>query len=103
MKKLARLLAAFATTLVVPCAIAAEPDAVGRRLAATCAACHGAEGVAAGGGLPPLAGQPKAALIAKMKEFKAGSRPATVMHQLARGYTDEQIEALAAFFAAQQR
>ncbi len=95
-------MAAFALALVAPVALAADADPTGRRLAATCAACHGAEGVAAGGGLPPLAGQPQGSLVARMKAFKAGSRPATVMHQLARGYRDEQIEALAAFFSAQK-
>jgi cytochrome c553 len=38
-----------------------------------------------------------------MKEFKAGTRPATIMQQLAKGYTDDQIERAAAYFAAQKR
>jgi cytochrome c553 len=37
-----------------------------------------------------------------MRDFKTGVRPATIMHQLAKGYTDEQIEALAAYFSAQK-
>jgi cytochrome c553 len=37
-----------------------------------------------------------------MKAFKDGTRPATVMHQLAKGYTDQQIEQLAAYFAAKK-
>ena len=39
----------------------------------------------------------------QMKEFKSGARPATLMHQLAKGYSDEQIEAIAAYFAAQKK
>jgi len=35
-------------------------------------------------------------------DFKTGKRPATIMHQLAKGYTDEQIDALAAYFSAQK-
>jgi cytochrome c553 len=35
-----------------------------------------------------------------MQAFKAGTRPATVMHQIAKGYSDEQIKAIAAWFAA---
>jgi cytochrome c553 len=38
-----------------------------------------------------------------MNEFKNGKRPATVMHQLAKGYTDQQIELMAGYFAAQKR
>ena len=36
-----------------------------------------------------------------MREYKAGNRPSTVMQQLAKGFTDEQIDAMAAWFAAQ--
>ena len=38
-----------------------------------------------------------------MQEFKAGKRPATIMHQLAKGYSEEDIARIAAFFAAQKR
>ncbi len=71
----------------------------GARLYATCAACHGTSGTAAGGGLPPLAGQSKDALVASMRAFKAGTRPATIMHQIAKGYSDAQIEEIAAYLA----
>ena len=93
--------ALFACQLATPPAQAqTEPDA-GRRLYASCAACHGTDGrPAAGGSLPPLAGQPREALIASMKAFQDGSRPATIMHQLAKGYTSEQIELIAAYLAA---
>jgi cytochrome subunit of sulfide dehydrogenase len=37
-----------------------------------------------------------------MAAYKAGAVPATIMHQIAKGYTDAQIEAMAAFFAAQK-
>jgi cytochrome c553 len=37
-----------------------------------------------------------------MQEFKSGARQGTVMNQLAKGYTDEQIDALAGWFAAQR-
>ena len=76
------------------------PDA-GRRLYASCAACHGTDGrPAAGGSLPALAGQSRESLVASMKGFQDGSRPATIMHQIARGYTSEQIELIAAYLAA---
>jgi cytochrome c553 len=38
-----------------------------------------------------------------MKAFRDGTRPATIMHQLAKGYSDEQIELMAEYFARQSR
>ena len=69
-----------------------------RRLAATCAACHGADGRTLGMG-PPLAGMPRDALVDALRGFRAGTRPGTVMPELARGYTDAEIDALAGWFA----
>jgi len=50
-----------------------------------------------------LAGLDRAHFIKQMLDFKSGARPATVMHQHAKGYTDEEIEKTADFFAAQKR
>ncbi|WP_157264359.1 c-type cytochrome [Azohydromonas aeria] len=73
-------------------------------LAATCANCHGTQGRAVPGtSMPPLAGVPREELLAQLQAFKAGSRPATIMHQLAKGYSDAQLEQIAAYFAAQPR
>ena len=72
----------------------------GRRLYATCASCHGTEGKpVAGTSLPALAGQSTEALTASMKAFQEGTRPATIMHQIAKGYTSEQIELIADYLA----
>lgn len=72
-----------------------------RNLAATCANCHGTNGTSVGG-MESLAGKPKDEIVRKMREFKSGAKPATVMHQLAKGYTDEQIELMGGWFAAQK-
>jgi cytochrome c553 len=72
-----------------------------RSWAASCAACHGTDGRAQPG-MASLAGGSKDDMVKKMLDFKAGRRPATLMHQLAKGYSDEQIEAIAAYFAAQK-
>ena len=56
-----------------------------RSLAATCFACHGTDGRSVGGVPPSLAGQDKDDLLQALKDFKAGKRPATVMHQHAQG------------------
>jgi len=72
----------------------------GRNLAAACANCHGTNGRALGG-MPALAGMPSDRLARTMSEFRSRARPATVMHQIARGYTDEQIRRIAEYFSAQ--
>ena len=75
-----------------------------RSLAATCANCHGTDGRSIeGAAVPSLAGMPKAYMLAQMKAFKDGSRPATIMHQLSKGYTDQQVETLATYFSAIKR
>lgn len=74
---------------------------LGRNLAASCATCHGTNGSSAGG-LPSLAGQSMQALVLALKEFREGKRVATVMHQISKGYSDEQLEFIAAFFANQK-
>jgi cytochrome subunit of sulfide dehydrogenase len=74
-----------------------------RSLAATCAQCHGTAGRALPEAvLPGLAGLPAGYIAEQMKAFKSGARSATVMHQLAKGYSDAQIEQLAAYFSAQK-
>jgi len=83
---------------------AAAADNRGQRLYASCAGCRGTAGAGSGNSgeiLPVLAGQPKDALAASMRAFRTGERPATIMQQLAKGYTDEQIELIAAYLAAQ--
>ena len=75
-----------------------------RSLAATCANCHGTDGrTTDGSAIPALAGMPRDYMIMQMKSFKDGSRPATVMHQLSKGFTDQQIESVASYFAALKR
>ncbi len=76
-------------------------DNTARDLAASCTICHGTNGVNAGG-LPHLAGQPQNYIIQQLKDFRDGKRPATIMHQIAKGYTDQQYELLGAYFAAQK-
>jgi cytochrome subunit of sulfide dehydrogenase len=79
----------------------AQDANLARNLAATCANCHGTNGNARGD-MKPLAGVAADKIIAMVADFKSGAQPATIMHQIAKGYTDEQIKLVAAFFAAQQ-
>ena len=91
--------------LALAAAPAAAQDTLGRNLAASCAICHGTDGRSATKDSPliPLAGLPRDHIATQMRAFRDGKRPATVMHQLAKGYTDQQIDAMAGWFAAQKR
>jgi len=70
--------------------------------AAACANCHGTLGKAEPG-MESLAGKDKDELLQKMLDFKTGKKPATLMHQIAKGYSDEQLQQLAAYFSALQK
>lgn len=75
-----------------------------KSLAATCANCHGTNGKAVeGSSVASIAGLDRDYIVAQMKAFKIGTRPATIMHQLSKGYSDAQIETLATYFAAQKK
>ena len=112
---LARFLVTAAATLAAGLAVAQQPappafapsnltPAGVRSLAANCAACHGTNGQPARGStLAGLAGKPRNELLMAMTQFKEGKKPATLMHQLGKGYTDAELEALADFFSKQGR
>jgi len=78
-------------------------DAATRNMSSACAICHGTDGRAATKDVAPLAGLAATHIASQMRAFRDGQRPATVMHQIAKGYNDQQIDALAAWFAAQKR
>jgi cytochrome subunit of sulfide dehydrogenase len=100
---------AWALVLFMCCAPAqsqtAPPDALAlRSLAATCAACHGTDGRAVNGaGMTSLRGADRGYLLAQLNAFRDGTRPATVMHQIAKGYTPAQLDQLAGYFAGLPR
>lgn len=93
-------LAALCLAGVAGLAQAKDPN-LARNLAATCANCHGTNGKSLGG-MESLAGEPKEKLLQKMADFKSGEKPASIMHQITKGYTQEQLELIAAYFAAQK-
>jgi sulfide dehydrogenase cytochrome subunit len=78
-------------------AVAAE----GSVLALSCAACHGPNGHSPGS-IPAIAGKGASFLESSLADFKSGKRTGTVMNRLAKGYADEEIKALAVFFAGQK-
>lgn len=100
--KLSHLVATLCLAGMAATASAADPN-LGRNLAATCANCHGTDGKAVkGAGMDALAGMEKDKLLQKIKDFRSGAKPATIMHQISKGYTDEQMDLIAAYYAAQK-
>ncbi|MCW5656496.1 MAG: cytochrome C [Burkholderiaceae bacterium] len=96
-----RIASAAIAAAIVCCAHAAEQPP-SRTLATTCTGCHGTHGRSTGA-MPSIASLPRKQLAEQMRAFRDGRRDATVMQQIANGYSDAQIDALAEHFARQQR
>jgi sulfide dehydrogenase cytochrome subunit len=92
------LLAAAIVGSVMALPAGAQDVNLGRNLAASCVACHGKDATSTG----TLDGRPKNQIVQTMKDFKSGARPATLMHQLAKGYTETQVELIAEYFSQQK-
>ena len=77
--------------------VSAEPPAG----AAACSGCHPS---AARGSSPVtrLAGRDRAEIVKAMQDFRSGARTGTVMDRIAKGFTDAEIQAIAAWYAAQR-
>jgi cytochrome subunit of sulfide dehydrogenase len=96
MKRACRALLALIACSAPAGAADATEDATARALAAGCLGCHQPIREA----LPVLHGQPRESLAGKFRAFRDGAQTGTVMPQLAKGYTDAQIDAIASYFAA---
>ena len=94
-------IAAAALALIPQAALA--DDVATRSMAATCAACHGTSGHSVTKTVEPLAGRPKERIVELMQAFKTGKKPATIMQQISKGYTDQQIDMIAGYFAEQKK
>jgi cytochrome subunit of sulfide dehydrogenase len=93
-----RTLAVLALGFAAVPALAQSPNAA-RSMASICFTCHGTDGLSVGGVPPSLAGQDRNYLLQLLREFRDGKRPATIMHQQAKGYTDQELELIAGYFA----
>ncbi len=107
MKRTIRAVALAASALTVLAVQAQSAQApvsqhLARNLAAQCANCHGTNGRSVAE-VPSLAGQSAAVLVSKMKDYKDGKQQATIMHQLSKGYTDEQIALIADYYSKQPK
>lgn len=67
----------------------------GQLLADTCISCHG--GNDANATIPNLDQYPSFMIISQMKAFKDGTRPSTVMGRHSKGYSDEEVAAIAKY------
>jgi sulfide dehydrogenase cytochrome subunit len=77
--------------------VQADPSA--SMMANTCAGCHGTAGQSVGPASPNLAGMSESYFIDSMIAFREDARPASIMNRIAKGYTEEQIETMATYFA----
>ncbi len=87
--------------LVTATSAYAQENVQGRNWSGACTGCHGTEGRSAGA-IPAIAGIDKSKFVALMTAFRDGKQPATIMHQHAKGLTDQQIDALGDYFASRQ-
>ena len=97
-KQIIALMAASALTMSAN-VIAAGDAAKGKAKAATCAACHGADGVGKMPTYPNLHGQKTAYMVKQLKAFKAGSRKDPTMNAMAKPLSDADMENLAAYYS----
>ena len=96
----APLVAAALLALATPWSHAQDPN-LARNLAATCANCHGTNGNAQGD-MKALAGVPAEKILALLADYRSGAQPATIMHQIVKGYTEDQLKLIAGYYAAQK-
>lgn len=64
--------------------------------ASSCSGCHDAK---VANTLPPLKGRPTAELVTAMQEFRSGKREATVMGRIAKGFSEEETQAIATWLS----
>jgi len=82
----------------------AAARAAGLELPAGASSCIGCHPTKAGidTSVPPLAGRNAGEIAAAMEAFRNGQKPATVMDRIAKGFTVEEVQAIAAWYAAQR-
>jgi len=93
-----------AVLLLACCATLPTAQAEGVRsadmLAHTCAGCHGTDGASAGAAMPTIGGLEKSYLVNVLTDYKDGLRASTIMGRIMGGYSDQEIAAIASWFAA---
>jgi sulfide dehydrogenase cytochrome subunit len=69
--------------------------------ASSCSGCH-ASSAAVETPVPRLVGRPASEIVAAMQAFRDRGRPATVMDRIAKGFSDPETAAIAAWYAEQK-
>lgn len=90
----------MAALLACSAAANAQDLAAGRAKAQACAVCHGALGISTTPDAPNLAGQPALYVAAQLRAYRSGARRHEVMAVMAKPLSDDDINSLAAWFAA---
>jgi sulfide dehydrogenase cytochrome subunit len=92
------LAAAIGSTSIAVAVVASAEPPVG---ATSCSGCHPASARVASP-VPRLAGRDRAEIVKAVQDFRSGARAGTVMDRIAKGFTDEEIQAIAAWYATQR-
>ena len=92
--------ASLAAILVGLSASASAQAPVAPPGAAACSGCHAPARL--GSPVVPINGRPAPEIVQAMQEFRSGQRPATVMDRIAKGFSDDETRAIAAWLAAQR-
>lgn len=100
MKKLVSAVLVSVAVLASGTALAAGDAAAGKAKSATCAGCHGAEGISGNPLWPNLAGQKDAYIVKQLKAFRDGTRTDPMMSPMAKPLSDDDINNLAAYFSS---
>ena len=90
--------ACIAAAALAPVVFAAGEPPAG---AVACSGCHAVSARVATP-VPRIIGLDRAVIVKAMQEFRSGQRSATVMDRIAKGFTDDEIQAIAAWYAAQR-
>lgn len=102
MKKSILIKSSAAVALGLLATVSAQAEmASGEALAYTCAGCHGTNGASTGPATPSIGGMSEIYIVDSMTAYKNDERPSTIMGRIAKGYNDEEIQAMSAFFAEQ--
>jgi cytochrome c553 len=94
------LSALLSVSLLCGPAHAVDRHVAGMRLAASCANCHGTNGTAVSGGFASLAGWPKKKMLDQLHAYQSSDSKATVMRQLVKGYSEDELVLIADYYAA---
>ncbi|MEJ0074668.1 MAG: cytochrome C [Alphaproteobacteria bacterium] len=92
-----RIIVAAAAVLAAGTAYAADAPPG----AASCSGCHAAS-TTVQTPVPPLNGRPAADIVSQMAAFKSGARKATIMDRIAKGFSEEETRAIAAWYEQQK-